>query len=172
MRAIHCRPILLAAAMLWLTSCTTSAVRSDLAKPPTAPPLATQGASAQTASGAATRGAATSPTARVRNGRSNGGRRAQVPGPALPSDWPAAVPLPTGTVLAATSAAAHWSVLILVPEEASRVEQSTTALYRSHGFSFDRPDSAHRDAYNVTFIAENRDHSTALTNLTIALTRR
>jgi hypothetical protein len=74
-------------------------------------------------------------------------------------------------VQASTGTAPRWSVLIFVPEDAARVQQSTTEFYRSHGFTFDRPGSARRDPYRVTFIAENRDHSATATDLTIAVTR-
>ncbi len=67
--------------------------------------------------------------------------------------------------------APHWSVLLVLAEGAAQVDRSTTAFYVSHGFSFDRPDAAHKDRYRITFIAENRDHSATATNLTIALTK-
>ncbi|MDT5033867.1 MAG: hypothetical protein QOC94_4038, partial [Actinoplanes sp.] len=159
------------AAMLSVTSCSANSVPSDLTTPHSPSPTATAGASDQTSPSGSTVGTASASAGRGRGGRSGGGPGGRVPPPPVPVDWPAAVPLPTGTVQASTGTAPRWSVLIFVPDGAGRVQQSTTEFYRSHGFSIDRPGSARRDAYRVTFIAENRDHSATETNLTIAVTR-
>ena len=150
-----------AAAVLLATSCTAKSARTAPATPSSPPPAATASAPAQTGSGGATRG----------GGGGGGGGGGRAPVPTLPRDWPAAVPLPAGTLAGSTGAAPRWSVLLFVGEGAARVQQSTTEFYLSHGFTVDQPGSAHQGRYRITFVAENRDHSATATNLAIGVTR-
>ena len=101
-------------------------------------------------------------------GGSGGGRAAA---PALPVDFPRAVPIPPGTLLGGSGSAGQWGVLVLADGPADQVLKSAVAFYVAAGYTADGPAIVHRGIYRVTIVAENRDHSNTKTNLALGVTR-
>ena len=103
------------------------------------------------------------------HGGGTGGGRAAAP--ALPADFPRAVPIPPGTLLGGSGSAGQWGVLVLAAGPADRVLKSAVAFYVAAGYTADGPAIVHRGIYRVTIVAENRDHSNTQTNLALGVTR-
>ncbi len=115
---------------------------------------------------------ASAPLAGVGHGeQGGGGRRGRdgAPQAGLPADFPTAVPLPPGVLVGATGSAGRWSVLLLADGTADQVLRSTVAFYVGAGFSAESGAVVRRAPYRITVVTENRDHSDARTNLTIAV---
>jgi hypothetical protein len=90
----------------------------------------------------------------------------------LPADFPPDVPLPPGSLQAATGAAGRWSALLVVSGSAAQAAESAMRFYLAHGFTADSSSTAHRDRYTVTVVTENRDHSDSSTNLVVGVAAR
>jgi hypothetical protein len=105
--------------------------------------------------------------ASARGGR--GGGRA--PAPRLPADFPAGVPLPSGSLQGSTGAAGRWSVLLLVRGSAAGVQRSTKRFYLHAGYRSVGDAVVRRGAVRITIAAAARDHSPSETNLTLGVTR-
>jgi hypothetical protein len=88
------------------------------------------------------------------------------------SALPVGVPLPSGLVTSITSGPARWSVLMVVHGSARRVQANAVAFYVAHAFGRDSAYVVHSKEYEISMIAENRDHSTRDSNLTLVVTHR
>jgi hypothetical protein len=97
---------------------------------------------------------------------------ARVPAVSLPPDFPADVPLPSGSLQGATGGAGQWSVLLLVPGSAAQAHAATVAFYRAHGFTADTDSILHDAAHQITIVVENRDHSPNETFIAIGVANR
>ena len=100
-----------------------------------------------------------------------GGGGVKPPAPTLPADWPAVVPVPTGTIVGSTGASPSWTVQVLVNQGYPDVVRSVTALYTSAGLTqaadgtlvFANP------TYRVTVVGQNHDHSASQTDVVVWL---
>ncbi len=116
--------------------------------------------------------AATSSTTAAGGGGSGGGGGGGGHAIRLPADFPtAAVPLPAGTLTAVGGRAPRWSVLLVVPGPADRVQRQSVAFYKARGWVQKGPNSLRKGAYTVALAAAARDHSAAKSNLTIVVAR-
>jgi hypothetical protein len=109
-------------------------------------------------------------TASARGGPGGGGG-GRAPAPRLPADFPAAVPLPPGSLQGATGANGRWSVLLLVRGSAAGVQRSTKRFYLRKGFRSAGYAVVRRGTLRITIAAAARDHSPRETNLTLGVTR-
>jgi hypothetical protein len=108
------------------------------------------------------------PTASAKGGGGGGGSG---PPATLPADWPASVPVPSGTIQGSTGAAPSEVVALVVDSSYPAVVTSVTALYASRGFT-QLPDGTlvfSTPSYRVTVVGSARDHSPTQTNVVIWL---
>ena len=104
--------------------------------------------------------------------RGVGGRH--VPRPTLQKDWPAAVPVPVGTITGISGSRPSETVGLLVKGSAAQVGRSVVALYRSHGFT-QAANGTHvftSRSYRVTVGERNHDHSATRTDVLVWLQTR
>jgi hypothetical protein len=106
-----------------------------------------------------------------RGGRgSAGGARVTA---ALPSDWPADVPAPPGSIQGSAHAnSTTWTVQTLASGSAQAVMSQTVASYRAAGFVAETDAILHNATHRVTIVVENRDHSNAETFVVMSVTGR
>jgi len=124
---------------------------------------------AATMGGAVAMGLLAAPTAWAKGGAGGGG--GGVPPAALPADWPAAVPVPPGTITGSNGAAPSETVALIVDDSYPNVVASVTRLYTSSGLTqaadgtmvFSSP------SYRVTVGGGARDHSPTRTNVVVWL---
>jgi hypothetical protein len=92
----------------------------------------------------------------------------------LPADFPSSVPLPKGTLQAATGSSPSWSVLKVVRGGYTSVMQGVTRLYTSHAFAASKtvPFQFANATYTVRVVGANRDHSNTKTNVTVWVVKR
>ena len=105
-------------------------------------------------------------------GRGGSGSRSSVPPVALPADWPADLPVPSGQIMGSTGSAGRWSVLILAAGSAAEVRRSTVAFYAATGFTAVTDSVLNKGNRQITVVVENRDHSNTQTNLMVGVTTR
>jgi hypothetical protein len=91
--------------------------------------------------------------------------------PALPTGWPADVPLPPGGLQGSGGTAGAWTVLLTVKGGADGVLASAEVFYEANGFTRTGSGRLRRGAYSIVMVARNRDHSAAQTDLTVSLGR-
>jgi hypothetical protein len=82
------------------------------------------------------------------------------------------IPLPPGRVTARDGATGRWSVLLAVPGSAAEAQRSAVDFYAHRGFHRDSDSALHGQGYAIMMIAENRDHASTGSNLTIVVNRR
>jgi len=93
------------------------------------------------------------------------------PAPTLQADWPAAVPVPAGTIQATSGVAPSETVQLVVNQGYPDVVISVTALYMSHGFT-QAPDGTlvfSNSSYRVTVGGRALDHSPTKTTVVVWL---
>jgi hypothetical protein len=111
------------------------------------------------------------PTSGGGSGGGGGGGAVKAPAIAMPVDFPAAVPLPAGTLLGSTGRAGNWSVLLDVRVGAAQLQKSTLAFYVARGYKATTAYIVHNATYRIVFLAVNRDHSATRSNLAIQVIR-
>jgi hypothetical protein len=85
---------------------------------------------------------------------------------------PAGIPLPSGVVTSIGSGPGRWSVLLVVNGSAQQAQATALAFYVGHAFHRDSANVVHGHGYQISMIAENRDHSATETNLTVVVKRQ
>jgi hypothetical protein len=103
-------------------------------------------------------------------GGPGGGGGGSATAPRLPADFPADVPLPTGSLQGSTGSAGRWTVQLLVSGSAAGVQRSTERFYLDAGFKRDGNAIVRRGSQRITILAAARDHSPTETNLTLGVT--
>jgi hypothetical protein len=81
------------------------------------------------------------------------------------------IPLPPGRVTALGGATGRWSVLLAVPGSAAEAQRSAVDFYAHRGFHRDSDSALHGQGYAIMMIAENRDHASTRSSLTIVVNR-
>ncbi len=105
----------------------------------------------------------------AKGGGSGGG--GGTPAPSIQADWPAAVPVPTGTVQGTSGVAPSETVQMVVNQGYPDVVTSVTALYTSNGF-VQAPDGTlvfSNSSYRVTVGGAATDHSPTRTTVVVWL---
>ncbi len=101
---------------------------------------------------------------------SNGG------GIALPASWPAAVPVPAGTIQAAATTPGVWLLVITEKGSISQVRANVIRLYTTHGF-VNKPQATslivlQNRSYRVTVLLYAHDHSNSATDMRLEVDKR
>jgi hypothetical protein len=111
------------------------------------------------------------PAALAKGGGATGGGGGQVTAASLQADWPAAVPVPAGTIQGTSGVAPSETVALIAEASYPDVAGSVRALYTSRGFTqaadgtlvFSTP------SYRVTVVGSARDHSPTRTDVVVWL---
>ena len=93
---------------------------------------------------------------------------------ALQRDWPAAVPVPVGTITGTSGIRPSETVTLVVVGSAQQARTRVIALYKSHGFRQAANGTLlfSKRPYQVTVVVRNRDHSATRSDLAVWLQTR
>lgn len=93
----------------------------------------------------------------------------------LPVNYPSSVPLPSGTLLAASTTGSSWTVSLLVPGAYPNVYAATDLLYQQAGFTkstaSENPQLFQNSAYSVTVHSRAYDHGPESTEVLVVVSQ-